>query len=69
LLWFVAIQQTAVIVTSAANRDLQDRVLRVVAERLGVPINTLRANPQLLHTLGADSLATVELVMELEELT
>ncbi|WP_425616520.1 phosphopantetheine-binding protein [Anatilimnocola sp. NA78] len=68
LLWFVAVQQMPMVVTSAANHDLQDRVLKHLANQLGVPVEMLRAKPQLLETLGVDSLDTVELVMELEEL-
>lgn len=68
LLWFVAIRQTPVLVTLANDHELPDRVLRHLANQLGVPMETLRANPRLLEKLAVDSLDTVELVMELEEL-
>ena len=46
---------------------VQDRVIDIVAEQLGVDKNKVTPDTSLVNDLGADSLDTVELVMELEE--
>lgn len=44
-----------------------DRVIEIVAEQLGVDKEKITAETSFVNDLGADSLDTVELVMELEE--
>ena len=47
--------------------DIADRVKKIVVEHLGVEEDKLTENASFIDDLGADSLDTVELVMELEE--
>ncbi len=47
--------------------SVQDRVFDIVAEQLGVNRDQLTRETSFINDLGADSLDTVELVMELEE--
>jgi len=44
-----------------------DRVIDIVAEQLGVDKDKVTPETSFVNDLGADSLDTVELVMELEE--
>ena len=46
---------------------VQDRVVDIVAEQLGVDKEKVTPETSFVNDLGADSLDTVELVMELEE--
>jgi acyl carrier protein len=46
---------------------VQERVIDIVAEQLGVDKDKVSAETSFVNDLGADSLDTVELVMELEE--
>jgi acyl carrier protein len=46
---------------------VQDRVIDIVAEQLGVDKEKVTPDTSFVNDLGADSLDTVELVMELEE--
>ncbi len=46
---------------------VQDRVIDIVAEQLGVDKEKVTLDTSFVNDLGADSLDTVELVMELEE--
>lgn len=47
--------------------DVSQRVIEIVAEQLGVDKEKIRPETHFVNDLGADSLDTVELVMELEE--
>lgn len=47
--------------------SVQDRVIEIVAEQLGVDKEKVTPETSFVNDLGADSLDTVELVMELEE--
>jgi acyl carrier protein len=47
--------------------SVQERVFDIVAEQLGVSRDQLTRETSFINDLGADSLDTVELVMELEE--
>lgn len=47
--------------------DVSQRVIDIVAEQLGVDKEKVTAETSFVKDLGADSLDTVELVMELEE--
>lgn len=46
---------------------ISDRVIDIVAEQLGVDKEKVSVETSFVNDLGADSLDTVELVMELEE--
>lgn len=47
--------------------SVQERVVGIVAEQLGVEKEKVKPETSFVNDLGADSLDTVELVMELEE--
>jgi len=47
--------------------SVEDRVKEIVAEQLGVDKEKISLETSFVNDLGADSLDTVELVMELEE--
>ena len=47
--------------------DIEARVKKIIAEQLGVPESDVSNEKAFVADLGADSLDTVELVMELEE--
>ena len=47
--------------------DNTERVIDIVAEQLGVDKDRVKPETKFVADLGADSLDTVELVMELEE--
>jgi len=47
--------------------SVKERVIDIVAEQLGVSKDQITRETSFVNDLGADSLDTVELVMELEE--
>ena len=47
--------------------SVAERVIEIVAEQLGVDKEKINPDTSFVNDLGADSLDTVELVMELEE--
>lgn len=47
--------------------SVQERVIDIVAEQLGADKEKISSETHFVNDLGADSLDTVELVMELEE--
>ena len=47
--------------------SVEERVIEIVAEQLGVDSEKINRDTHFVNDLGADSLDTVELVMELEE--
>jgi acyl carrier protein len=47
--------------------SVEERVVEIVAEQLGVGKDQIARETSFVNDLGADSLDTVELVMELEE--
>ena len=47
--------------------SVEQRVIHIVAEQLGVEKEKIKPESNFVNDLGADSLDTVELVMELEE--
>ena len=47
--------------------SIEERVIDIVADQLGVEKEKITRNSHFVNDLGADSLDTVELVMELEE--
>ena len=67
LLWFLSLErQTLVFERSRSSRERQ-RVIDIIAEQLGVAPEVIQERALSVDDLGADSLDTVELVMELEE--
>jgi acyl carrier protein len=49
------------------DEKVKTRVIEIVAEQLGVAKEQVKPETHFINDLGADSLDTVELVMELEE--
>lgn len=47
--------------------NIEDRVVKMVAEQLGVKEDEIKPSSSFVDDLGADSLDTVELIMALEE--
>ncbi len=47
--------------------SVEERVINIVSEQLGVSKDQIKHETSFVNDLGADSLDTVELVMELEE--
>jgi acyl carrier protein len=47
--------------------SIEERVINIVAEQMGTPRDNINRETSFTNDLGADSLDTVELVMELEE--
>jgi acyl carrier protein len=47
--------------------SVAERVIEIVADQLGVEKDNVKPETSFVNDLGADSLDTVELVMELEE--
>lgn len=47
--------------------SIEERVIKMVAEQLGVKEEDVKAGSSFVDDLGADSLDTVELIMALEE--
>ena len=47
--------------------DINERVIKMVAEQLGLKEDEVNAESSFVEDLGADSLDTVELIMALEE--
>ena len=46
---------------------VEDRVVNIIAQQLGVKSEDVKPDSSFIDDLGADSLDTVELVMDLEE--
>ena len=47
--------------------SIEERVIKMVAEQLGVKEEDIKSTSSFVEDLGADSLDTVELIMALEE--
>jgi acyl carrier protein len=47
--------------------NIEERVIKMVAEQLGVKEEDVKVTSSFVEDLGADSLDTVELIMALEE--
>ncbi|MDA7794882.1 MAG: acyl carrier protein [Porticoccaceae bacterium] len=47
--------------------NIEERVIKMVAEQLGVKEEDIQSTSSFVEDLGADSLDTVELIMALEE--
>lgn len=47
--------------------DVEERVVEIIAEQMGVSKDQIKPETSFVNDLGADSLDTVELLMELEE--
>lgn len=52
---------------AAREGTIQERVIAIVAEQMNVNADTITPETSFVNDLGADSLDTVELVMEFED--
>ncbi len=50
-----------------SDSSIQDRVIRIVCDQLGTTPDKVTPETSFINDLGADSLDTVELVMEFED--
>jgi acyl carrier protein len=68
LLWFLRISSGVRLYAYSQADEVRDRVIKKLADQLGVDESKVTGDLSYLkEELGADSLDTVELVMELEE--
>jgi hypothetical protein len=67
LLWFISSGDDIQFFADDGSHNYRERVIRIMANTLGVDEDTVRKNPNIWNELGADSLDLVELIMELEE--
>jgi acyl carrier protein len=51
----------------ADRAEIQEKVISIVCEQMGVPKEKVTPETSFINDLGADSLDTVELVMEFED--
>lgn len=49
------------------NTDIKDRIKAIIVDKLGVDETEVKDEANLMEDLGADSLDTVELIMEFEK--
>lgn len=49
------------------GQNIQERVIEIISAQMGVAKENVKAETHIVNDLGADSLDTVEMVMELEE--
>ncbi len=50
-----------------SDSSIQDRVIRIVCDQMGTSADKITPETSFINDLGADSLDTVELVMEFED--
>ena len=67
LLWFIATNASIRFFARDESSAAKERATSIAAEILGIDEKELLASPHSWNELGADSLDTVELVMELEQ--
>ncbi len=67
LLWFLNVQPHSHVFERSRSVSVRGRVIAVVAEQLGVDPDRIAENTSFADDFDADSLDTIELVMELEE--
>jgi acyl carrier protein len=67
LLWFLRTTEGPSFWRYEEADEIQDRLKARIAEQLGVPFVRVKLDQTFINDLGADSLDTVELIMELEE--
>lgn len=51
----------------AEKNDVAERIIEIVAEKMGKPKEEISAEKSFVNDLGADSLDTVELMMDIED--
>lgn len=66
LLWFIQSAAATQVFDAEQTSAVRERALEFIANQLGVDPEQVANHPALVKDLGADSLDTMELVMELE---
>jgi acyl carrier protein len=54
-------------VVAATNEEIKDKIVKIVSEQMGVEKSEITMETSFVNDLNADSLDTVELVMEFED--
>jgi len=54
-------------VVAATNEEIKEKVIKIVSEQMGVEKSEITMDTSFVNDLNADSLDTVELVMEFED--
>jgi len=67
LLWFLHVNSEFWVFERASTEGWRDRIIHAIAAQLGVDPEKISANTSIVNDLGADSLDTVGVVMELED--
>ena len=67
LLWFVKLGAETRVFARSETPTIHERVVQIIAEQMGVSADRVTGETHFINDLGADSLDTVELAMELEE--
>jgi acyl carrier protein len=67
LLWFLNVESRSYLFERTRAEEIRERVIAMLAERLGVEPRKITDGTSLVDELDADSLDVVELVMEFEE--
>jgi acyl carrier protein len=52
---------------NVSNASVEDRVKKIVCDQMGTTVDKITLETSFINDLGADSLDTVELVMEFED--
>lgn len=52
---------------AATNEEIKDKIVKIVSEQMGVEKSEITMETSFVNDLNADSLDTVELVMEFED--
>ncbi len=55
------------LINQGDNMSTYDKIKEVIIDKLGVDEDTIKTDAHFVNDLGADSLDTVELIMEFEE--
>lgn len=50
-----------------STKEIEDKIIEIVCKQLGVSREKVSSSTSFVNDLGADSLDTVELIMEMEE--
>ncbi len=55
------------VVAAMEKKDIEEKVIKIIAEQLGRDVETISGDSDIANDLGADSLDAAELIMAFEE--
>ena len=55
------------VVAAMERKDIEEKVIKIIAEQLGRDVETISGDSDIANDLGADSLDAAELIMEFEK--